>query len=358
MLHIQKYLHLYGIEKTVSDLKLVYREKDNLFLLKYDQINADWTNPATHECRGIILDKNTFEIVSYPYEKFWNLHEGYAAKLDYSTTKWYTKYDGSLICLYYYKNEWNIQTSGTIDADSECYHPTLKFKDLVWLTVEKVYSSKAEFISLLDTNNFYMFELCTPYNIVVTPHKDFNLYLHGVRSKIDLNYISLDSINGLVKAESHSINDIDEMNILIETMPWTSEGFVLVDADFNRVKCKNPSYVAVHHAATKSSPYSIMEIVIKNEITEFLAYFPHHADEIDILVNGWNSYKSILENYYSTIKDIETDKEFAITILNSEYKKYSSIFFNMRKGLNIHDSMVKFKDKRYWYNLIIHKNEI
>jgi hypothetical protein len=36
-------------------------------------------------------------------------------------------------------------------------------------------------------------------------------------------------------------------------MVWYDEGYVIVDANFNRVKVKKPAYVAVHHLKGKST---------------------------------------------------------------------------------------------------------
>ncbi len=52
------------------------------------------------QCRGIILDEaNNWQIVSYPYDKFFNYEESYAPQLDWSTAKIFEKLDGSLMTL-------------------------------------------------------------------------------------------------------------------------------------------------------------------------------------------------------------------------------------------------------------------
>ena len=88
ILEIQTLLREYGLAKVKEDLILEVKEDGDLVLLKYNQIAADWTKTALYDCRGIILDKsNNWEIVAYPYTKFFNLGEGYASKIDWNTAK-------------------------------------------------------------------------------------------------------------------------------------------------------------------------------------------------------------------------------------------------------------------------------
>lgn len=94
-LEIQTLLQLHGLEHVKEYLKLDVKVKGDLVLLKYRQLDADWTKTPLLDCRGIILDKSKYwSIVSYPYEKFFNLGEGYCATIDWNTAKFFEKADG------------------------------------------------------------------------------------------------------------------------------------------------------------------------------------------------------------------------------------------------------------------------
>lgn len=344
-LEIQKLLRKDGLKKTIEHLSLICKEKDNLILLKYRQIDADWRIEATHECRGIILDKdNNFEVVSYPYKKFFNLGEGYCADIDWNTAEVYEKSDGSLMNCYYYNNKWNVQTSGIPDATGETYIGKT-FQELFYDTVKINYGSVEEFESKLNTNYNYMFELCTPYNIICVPHKEHKLLLHGVRDMRTFDYVSIDDID-LIKVKKYDINSIEQIENLMKDMDWTEEGFVVVDANFNRAKIKNPSFVAVHHTATKSSPYSIVNVIKENEIDEFLTYFKHHTEEINTLKIKWDNLIIEIEDLYNTIKDIKDIKEFALEVQKMN-KKYQGIMFSLRTGKikSVHEGLSRFHNR-------------
>ena len=349
-LAIQKLLRDKGLEYTKEYLNVTAKEAGDLILLKYKQIEADWTKPELHQCRGIILHKDTFDVVAFSYEKFFNLSEGYAATIDWDSAKFYEKLDGSLINLYFYNDSWHVQTSGTIDANADTYHPSMTFADLFWYTVIKQYGSKENFISKLDTNNNYMFELMSPYNIIVTQHTECQALLHGARDMTTYNFIDIDNID-LDKAKLYDLSSVDEMMGEIGNMGWQEEGFVVVDKNFNRVKCKNPDYVAVHHQATSVKPSSIINIIKTNEIDEFLSYFKHRKDEVLYYEKCWNKEQKDIEDFYNTVKDIEDQKEFAVKVLNGISKQYSGILFALRNGhiKDVHEGMCRISDKDWYY---------
>lgn len=358
VLEIQTLLRLHGLEHVKEYLKLDVKEKDNLVLLKYRQLDADWTKKPLLDCRGIILDRTNamWEVVAFPYEKFFNIGEGYCADIDWETAKFYEKADGSLVNLYFYNDEWHVQTSGTIDAYAQTNHVTMLFRDLFWYTVEEVYGDKNEFVSRLDTSYNYMFELCTPWNIVVTPHENYTLKLHGVRDMSTFKYVDIES-TGLVCVKQYDLKSVDEMLSSFDDMSWMEEGFVVCDANFNRAKCKNPKYVAVHHVSTGVSPYAIVNVIKTNEVDEYLAYFKHKTDEINFIKENWDKELEFIQSVYDSVKDIEDQKEFALSVFSKIEKTFTGIMFGLRsKSIeSVHEGMCKLEN-RFWYNRFLKAN--
>jgi tRNA splicing ligase len=69
--------------------------------LRYDQFRSPFGEPIVQECRGLILDeKENWKLVAYPYKKFFNYQEKYAAELDWKNITVYEKVDGSIATLY------------------------------------------------------------------------------------------------------------------------------------------------------------------------------------------------------------------------------------------------------------------
>lgn len=98
MLELQKYLQTKSPEDLTKELFIdvkPHKEYPNLLLFKYSQIDSPMSNPIVQECRGIILDKdNNWNIVSYPYKKFFNAEEPNASVINWETANVYEKLDG------------------------------------------------------------------------------------------------------------------------------------------------------------------------------------------------------------------------------------------------------------------------
>jgi len=71
----------------------------------------------SQECRGIIVDKNqNWDIISFPFLKFFNYGKPITHQIDWDSAKIYEKVDGSIMTMYYYDNRWNVASSGILDA--------------------------------------------------------------------------------------------------------------------------------------------------------------------------------------------------------------------------------------------------
>lgn len=198
MIDILEYLQKYYTESTVGLEEKMAEEFGvdvkrspafpKLWLFKYNQIAVKWTRLLPHKCRGIILeyDSGTWKLVSYPFDKFFNLHEpqcaltpeDYAACPDnYSLVE---KADGTCIQVYKYEDDWRVSTLGTIVTEG--YNSDVSFEDLFWLTIKRHYGLTREQVceNLIDECTF-VFELCTSQNRIVTRYKSDRVYLLGVR---------------------------------------------------------------------------------------------------------------------------------------------------------------------------------
>lgn len=363
-LNIQKLLREHGLDHVKNLLNLEVKEKDNLILLKYNQTEADWSQPALHECRGIILDKNNWDVVVYGYRKFFNLQEGYAAVIDWNSAKCLEKKDGSLINLAFVNGEWLINTSGNIGGDNKVGIYDDTFKSLFIRAVKEQYNKTFnEFTNLLNKNYTYMFELTTEQNIIITQTEGYSIWLHGIRDMNTLQELSIDDIDFLEKVKQIDLKNVEEINKSFETMTFQEEGYVVVDKNFNRIKIKNPKYVACHHTAFSLSPYHVVDIVKKNELDEFLSYFPNKRKELEDLQTKYNYLVNKLQKIFDNELKYYTDKDkktYALKIFETcEYygiKQFSHVYFNLLKGISIKDTLNKYSDKDLFH--VINENYV
>lgn len=301
----------------------------NLKMFNYDQLDSPMGDPLVQECRGIILDfANNYEVVSFPYTKFFNHGEGHAAKIDWNTAYCFEKLDGSLMTLYHYDGKWNVASSGTPAADSEVNGTGKTLAELFWETFRHL-----GYFLPTNTDCCYMFELMTPYNRIVVQHKKNRLVLHGVRNTKTLKELfpfEFAHINGWECVKYFQLRTLDQvLKSCNDIDPIAMEGYVVCDANFNRNKIKSPQYVALHHTIGKTSPKEIVKIVQTNEHSEFLNYFPEFKELYDDIKFHYDALISHTETAYEKIKGIEDQKQFALRAVENPL---SGLMFQLRKG--------------------------
>lgn len=336
MLAIQNYIAKHGIDKAISDFKLKTREYDNKILLKYDQLVSPTLMglPEMQDCRGLILEKGTWKVMSLAFRKFFNSEEGNAAKIDWNTAHVLEKLDGTLIQVYWdwYKNTWFAGTTGTAEGEGEVNNKTgTTFNDLFWDTVHNKYAFNE---CLLNKDLIYVFELTTPYNIVVKPHGESSATILTVRNREtlaelswkDLEMVSVSLGIPLVKKYDLNATNVGVLLRTFEGMIWHDEGYVVVDANFNRIKIKNPAYVAVHHLKGKTAEHNILTIVKTNEIEEFAATFPERREELFKLKENYDLLIAKLNMVWDELK-LRRPKN----ITKEEQKKYAAAVFEVCK---------------------------
>lgn len=369
MLSIITYIKEHGLEKTLEDFKLKSRDYPNKVLIKYDQLASLMGLSEVQDARGLILEKDTWKIMCLTFRKFFNNSEGHAARIDWNTAHILEKCDGSLIQLYWDWNKdiWFAATTGTAEGEGEVNNKNgTTFNELFWNTVTEKYGLLE---SMLDKDIVYAFELTTPYNIVVKPHGESSATLLAARNRTNLKEYSFtdlwmisDSL-GIPLVNRFDINatNAGALERTFDGMPFHEEGYVVVDGNFNRVKIKNPAYVAVHHLKSKTSEHAIMEVVKSNEIEEFASTFPERKEEIFRLYENYMELERTLEEAWEKAKEHkpknitpQEKKKFAMAVFDligkDGLKDYSGMFFGMNDGKveSVRDYLRNYDNKKLY----------
>ena len=331
MLEVQKYLQSNSLDKLTEEFAIKVRRHSkypNLVGLVYCQIDSPKLHPIVRECRGIILDKtDNWNVVAYPLKRFFNYLEEGAEEIDWTTATTYTKLDGSLLYFFHYNNEWLVATKGSPDASGGVSDFGFTFSELAWDVFNKEGYSTDNFYK----KHTYCFELTTPYNKVIVPHNECKLTLLAVRDNITLKEFNLSIFNHDFKlVQSLSLNSWDSILSALQTLEGQhNEGFVVCDGNFNRVKVKHPTYVALSHLKEGLSKRRLLEIIKNNEGDEFLLYFKEFTKLYNELKEKYINLVNSIEASWNQYKHITDQKEFALSIKNLRYK---GILFNLKKG--------------------------
>ena len=245
---------------------------------------CDFSNPLVCEARGIIINRN-LDVVCWPFRKFFNVQEFYAANIDWSTARVQDKIDGSIIKLWYnwLTLSWQLSTMSVIDAKESTLLNGKNFDDLFKSAVN--YSDiKWNYLNRFTT---YIFELVSPDSQVVIHYPTTKIWhigtvcnLNGVETEIDI---------GVEHPDEYPLETLDDCMTAVEKLNTDDnvkkEGFVVVDGNFNRIKIKSPQYLALHRTVNnhKLSAEKCIELIVtssQEDIDDFCNTFPQHERKL------------------------------------------------------------------------------
>lgn len=267
----------YGIKYNIWEDKLV--------VLNYSQIDSPKFHPITIECRSLVLDLKTFEVVSRSFDRFFNHGEDerLKGKLDMAMMTVDEKVDGSLIGLFYYAGVWLYRTKSMIMPDTVINNNVegITWKDRIEEALPEVHNA-----GNLNKGTTYILELTCRENRVVTkyPCETGLLTLLAMRnnesgrynqSKKTLNEVCVNF--GFRSPRTYSFRTFEECAIAAKELRNLEEGYVLYDhCGVPCVKLKNPAYVAAHHLRGEGclTEKRILDLVVMNETDEYLTIFP------------------------------------------------------------------------------------
>ena len=271
-------------EKIYLEYNVEFKEKGELAIFTYNAEGIDWKKDLCREARGIIINTKTFEVVCWPYGKFFNWNEPWASVVDWETAEVQEKVDGSLIKLWYYDGEWRWSTNNVIDA-SDCKVNSL---DLTFMElIERTKEYKNLDYDALNRDYTYMFELVSPENRVEVPYTETMLYHTGTR-----NCKTGEELKTYIGARQPKVypicgeRSLNAVRIMADKLnpdgELQYEGFVVVDKNFRRLKVKTEEYLHYSKILNNGSlsPKRILDFILdstEEEIVVFCKNFPEYA---------------------------------------------------------------------------------
>ena len=327
------------LEQKVKD-NIRPKEKDGMYLYRYsDKVIVPRNHPVLVKCRGLILDKDG-RVLNYPFDRFFNPHEKESTDIDWETAQIQEKVDGSLICVFYYNDQWQVTTRGSFYpnplADSDF---SLLFK---------------EYFDAFDklTRNFcYMFELVTDRNRIVTWYEESFVVLLGVRNLetlIEVPYIVVDRVAielQVRRPRLYEAKNLEECRKLFSGLKDDEEGFVAVDLNSNRIKLKQDSYLTLSNIKMLKDN-DILDYV--RGLTELDSELLQKDEEILARTNQirseWDAFLGILEMVFGGLNK-DTRKEFALEAITYPFRKF---LFQKLDGREVRVVKLSYDELNAW----------
>lgn len=344
MLDVQKYL-LSG--KTLQDLidnfsiKVRIDNNLNVVCLNYDQINSPMGNSIVEECRALILELDTWEVLSWPFRKFYNYSEGHIpVSFNWNQFDALNKLDGSLISLWFDSNyNYHFATRSVPDASCSYDESDNTFKALIEQAIlEMTGNCVNNFLLYFCPGHSYTFELTTPENKMVVQHTDRKLTLLAIRNletleELDVNQWVLDNLYPYPVVQGFKNLTLYQVKEKVASInPLKEEGFVLLDNNFNRIKIKSEAYLPLSKCRDSlgKSAKARLETILMDKLDDVWSTQPvwiqDKLTETKIAVKILNIS---INTSYSEVKHMSSQKEFAMAIKNLPY---FDALFSLRKN--------------------------
>lgn len=317
---------------TQSPYYINIKRDGDYILLKYNQLNSDFTLPIVRECRGSIFYKNEdgeYECICRAFDKFGNVGESYVPEIDWGSAVVEEKVDGSLIKVWNHKGQWHVSTNGTIDAYKA------EIDDTGW-TFGKLFDSAIKnmfvnnFFNELYLNTAYMFELVSPRSKVIIDYPETRLYYLGCRNMITMREYKVFSEvmrkAGILLPKVYPLRTLNDCLEYAKTMTKNEEGFVVKDNNYNRVKIKSPQYLMAAYLNNNGeiTTKRIIMMMKNNMLDDFMAYCPKYKDMVDNVVESIINVTNTLDRAWAMCSDVAQlgKRSFALSIQNNPYKDF------------------------------------
>jgi len=292
MLKVQSYLDEQGCH---PDFALTHLEAEhgvkslrvgNLVAVNYGM--CETVTDLANECRGLVLEYGTWDVVAFSFKRFFNSHQGHAAEIDWSTAKALEKVDGTLITFYHYDGHWRFSTRGVPDASGEVPAQTgehFRFYIEGLLYAEGL--SVDDLCAGLPEHYCVVCEYVGPYNRIITDYREENLYLLAMTDRDvceDVEPPETWRWPFSWPVEIRRVGSLEAVMEMTRDLDTLDEGFVVVDAGYNRIKVKAESYRSIArliNAGKERTEKHYAAIVLSGRGDEIKQHFPELAEKID-----------------------------------------------------------------------------
>lgn len=291
-------------------------------MLKYQQFISDMGITICQQARGAIFRKNGdyYAPISIAMYKFFNAAEKYAAteKLDWNTATIMEKIDGSLMRLSYdgVADRWLLSSNGAIYARNVITADGNNFED-IFISILGGKDAYARLLAKLNPIYCYFFEMISPHNRICVKYNQPAIYFLGRRNmanlKEDNEKLEFDNIQYPREYKLYSLSDCISAACKFEN---DFEGFVVKDANFNRIKIKTPWYIAMHKMRGNGiiTVKRIIEMWRNDTLDDFVAFYPEYQNFVESVMKSISRLISVSDIAYLTIsrfEDIQSRADFA-----------------------------------------------
>jgi RNA ligase len=309
-----------------------------------DDADLNLMSAIRRECRGIIFDSESGDIIRRPYHKFFNVGERQETSEENVNLEVFNhileKIDGSMLAPFRVGEKviW-----GTKMGETEVAAPVEKFVE-----ENPRYDLFARW--MISMGFTPIFEWCSRKQRIVLDYPEDSLILTAIRHMKDGHYVNFDSMNAWA-ADSNIpvVRSFDLQFDMKEFIKYTSdlidtEGFVIRFHTGHMVKSKSDWYVAIHKAKEAILfDRNIVELILDEKIDDIIAHLPAaDRDRLiefdDLIIIAIRERIHNIKDIYSSIKHAGISrKDFALGMAKELDSYTRAIIFGAWDGKDINE---------------------
>ena len=333
---------------------------ENLFLVynKFDQHN---NSPLDRECRSLVLDRDTRQVVSFSCETPVLNSQALEHLLTHQNEdKVINKcYEGTLLSIFFHNSKWYVSTRRCLHSEESVWGEKSHYSMFMEVLEQSGYDSLSAFTNKLDKNYCYYFVLIHYQNKNVVDYESefgkeykklclvflreketqMELDIYDNEDKYNLNVL-LDS-NVFLAEKLNTLEEFDELNKKDQfTLPPKSEGVVIkvFDSKMNRYKLLKLQTVNYQFAKSTGSEKNIFMGLIHLYQNDKLVEYINQSYNLKKIVNPLNTHES-----YDTIGAIDG----LFKVCTSELFELFKVLWDIKNGKHLNDDLYKLLPKEY-----------
>jgi hypothetical protein len=202
----------------------------------------------------------------------------------------------------------------------------------------------------------WVFEVQTPLNRIVVPHKTFKANLIAIRNNSTLAERAVWHFPTIAPHSVTFLNTPEDVKHVADSYAGTeSEGFVVCDENFNRVKIKNVQYVALHRLKDGiNSVGAVINLAKTGDFEEVLTHFPEYTKAItaarkaiqDLIVEHTCAYDAIMNSLMS--RETYTQKDFALAVQRCNLRCSSALYLtHAGKAPSVYSAIMDMRESAF-----------
>jgi RNA ligase len=301
------------------------------------------------ECRGLIFDTETGNIISRPYHKFFNVGEKEETQLNkinlYEPHVVLEKLDGSMIRPIPTPEGFRLATKAGVTD--------------VAMNAEVFIADKPHYATFIhkcfQRNITPIFEWCSRKNRIVVDYPEDQLILTGLRYVFEGSYVTYEIMKSYATAWNipvvKAVDGLSVQNIDLfvkQVREWDDgEGIVLRFDTGHMCKVKSADYVLRHKSKDSiSQEKNVIDCILQDAVDDLVPLLtPEEAARLKEFQNAfWMGLEDVgmdIHDAYRQIERGQDQKEFATMAVPSVLPQYQPFMFKLRKGVPVRDLLIE-----------------